>query len=171
MLGWSANSVVSSSDRASSSSTATTRPAFLDSSLVRIPRPGPISSTVSSGTISAAFSMRPSMRLSTRKFCPRDFLAGWRLGVSFRLGVGSGIGDAPEIGYRFYLRHVEILRSASSPMLSGVSMSKASSDRMTTCIILLGVLIENPVKPRTTPPFLIFPCWEKALSSPPLGES
>jgi len=56
---------------ARSASTVITRLTRLASSLVRMPSPGPTSTTVSSGANSAADTIRCNTRPSTRKCCPR----------------------------------------------------------------------------------------------------
>ena len=60
-----------------SNSTDTTDAPVIASAWVRVPMPGPISSTVSSGVSSAVLAIRLTTDSSTKKFCPR-FLSAFK---------------------------------------------------------------------------------------------
>ncbi len=70
-----------------SASMAMTLPASRTSSCVRMPSPGPTSTTVSRGLNAAAATMRASTRASTRKCCPRPFRARRPCRASSRLAL------------------------------------------------------------------------------------
>ena len=70
-------------------STATTQPASSASQDVRLPRPGPISSTVSFGVSSAAPAIFCITHLSERKFCPNALVGRMLSFLRMRLTSAS----------------------------------------------------------------------------------
>ena len=88
-------SMVCGSCRASGGSISTATMSFAASRMPRVsePRPGPTSSTVSSGEISAALTIRRIVLGSITKFCPRVFVGRIpSISASSRISAGPSRG-------------------------------------------------------------------------------